>query len=281
MNNDLTNFKKHQTGQPQSLELSTVSKKIVEFYNSAKKIRQFDANDLINLSKCLQGCAFDVGIKDPIEESNLVRITEFIQRNYLDLSIEQISLAFEMALTGKLDLDQNDLEHYQQFSMLYISKILNSFKELQTIKIKDHQLTKPEPAKKIIMETEKEYKERNIIATLNLYQAYKIGEKVIDFDNLTFKYLYKRGLIQFTEVEIKSAKNKAYKQWLSDLAKESITANQVQLPILTAKIASLQSKKFTESDLKIISSKARTIALCELFQEWRDFEVNVFELLNK
>ena len=237
--------------------------------------------DIVRLKATLEGLVYYVGIKEAPSPQQMVLLTEFVQRNYLDLSIEQISLAFEMALTGKLDLEQKDLEHFQQFSMLYISKILNSFKELQTIKIKDYQLTKPEPIKKIIMETEKEYKERNIIATLNLYQAYKIGEKVIDFDNLTFKYLYKRGLIQFTEIEIKAAKNKAYKQWLSDLAKESITANQVQLPILTAKIASLQSKKFLESDLKIISSKARTIALCELFQEWREFEVNVFELLNK
>lgn len=250
---------------------------MVEFYNSAKKIRQFDGNDLINLSKCLQGCAFDVGIKDPIEQSNLVRITEFIQRNYTDLSIEQISLAFEMALTGKLDLDQKDLEHYQQFSMLYISKILNSFKEKQHNEIKNYKMI-PKQIQNI-EETEQQYHDRNIAYCISAFEQFKKSGEFKDLDNLVFKYLWKRKVISFTTEQINKFQKQALKNWISELAKASISAGSVELPGIMIKIRDLQNEKLSESDKKVIAIKARYLAINEAFTNYIEMDVDLSELL--
>lgn len=218
-----------------------------------------------------------MGIKEPIEQQQLVRIAEFVQRNYLDLSIEQISLAFEMALTGKLDLEQKDLEHFQQFSMLYISKILNAFKEKQHTEVKNYKMIPKEVTK--IEETEQEYHTRNINYCLQSFDKFKQTGEFMDLDNLVFKYLWKRKVISFTPEQITKFQKQALKKWISELAKASITAGNVELPAIMIKIKDLQNEKVSESDKKVIAIKARYLAVEEYFTNCVEMDIDLSDLI--
>lgn len=51
-----------------------------------------------------------------------------INKSYGNHTCEEIALAFEMALDGRLDLAEKDISCYENFSCLYFSRIMNSFR---------------------------------------------------------------------------------------------------------------------------------------------------------
>jgi len=52
-----------------------------------------------------------------------------LRNNYGKHTIPEIDLAFEMAITGQLDLEQKDVVCYENFSCLYLSGIINAYRD--------------------------------------------------------------------------------------------------------------------------------------------------------
>lgn len=79
----------------------------------------------------------DVGIKGNVDEYQATRFYDILTKYYSNLTISEVKLAFEMALVGELDeyLPKNkdgepDKAHYQEFSIEYVTKILNAYKKI-------------------------------------------------------------------------------------------------------------------------------------------------------
>ncbi len=63
----------------------------------------------------------------PSEEETKILFAHIL-RNYSLHTIEEMILAFEMAISGKLDLEEKEINCYENFSCLYFSKIMNAYR---------------------------------------------------------------------------------------------------------------------------------------------------------
>lgn len=63
----------------------------------------------------------------PNDEEKSVLIAHIVTE-YGNHTLEEIKLAFDMAISGKLDLDQKDITCYENFSCLYFSNIMTSYR---------------------------------------------------------------------------------------------------------------------------------------------------------
>lgn len=68
----------------------------------------------------------------------------FIKKHFGHKSIDELYLAFELAITGELDID--DVKVYDQFTLEYLMRIMNAYKRWLIIKAKERTETmKPPP----------------------------------------------------------------------------------------------------------------------------------------
>lgn len=77
----------------------------------------------------------DLGLKEIPTTQDVTRIFEYLLKFYSDLSCSEIKTAFELVMVGELDEHlpkgrdgKADRNHYQQFSLEYMTKILNAYK---------------------------------------------------------------------------------------------------------------------------------------------------------
>ncbi len=53
---------------------------------------------------------------------------QYIRVNYGGHTVEEMVLAFDMAIQGKLEIDTKDVKHYENFSVHYFATIMNAFR---------------------------------------------------------------------------------------------------------------------------------------------------------
>ena len=98
--------------------------------------------DIEPLKQALRYAMVLVGIKAnnvPNEREKAV-LLQFIQTNYGGHTPDEIRLAFDLAVSGNLDLD--DVRCYENFSPLYFSQIMNAYRRWARPK---HAELKPKP----------------------------------------------------------------------------------------------------------------------------------------
>ena len=109
---------------------------------SAKKlISEMTDEELINaIASVFRLVAADVGYKITDKElwqQTLSRIYTMLKAYYQQLSMTEVSLAFELFVVGELDqyLPQRngevDKNHYQQFSPMYVNTVINAYVQRQ------------------------------------------------------------------------------------------------------------------------------------------------------
>lgn len=93
----------------------------------AKPINKLPEIDLRNVLKYamikvgVRGKNFPVGVEKSL-------LLNHIFENYGNHTAEEIKLAFDLAIAGKLGLDTNDIKCYENFSCLYFSNIMNAYR---------------------------------------------------------------------------------------------------------------------------------------------------------
>ena len=77
----------------------------------------------------------DLGMKTPPTIQDVFRIYEYLLRYYGDITPSEMKISFELLMAGELDDylpkgsdGKADRNHYQQFSLEYLTKVLNAFK---------------------------------------------------------------------------------------------------------------------------------------------------------
>ena len=103
---------------------------IVALANALKtpQIRSCHTDDI---SKVLRYVMIKIGLRAanwPVPEEKAV-LLQHIYENYGGNRLEEIKVAFDLAVSGKLNLKRDDVKHYENFSCLYFSTIMNAYRE--------------------------------------------------------------------------------------------------------------------------------------------------------
>jgi hypothetical protein len=104
---------------------------------------------LNEISQVLRLVMLKLGIRAnnlPGQEETAVLFNHIIE-NYGGNRIEEIKLAFEMAIAGKLDIETKEVNAYENFSCLYFSKIMNAYRMWSAEAVKQIRIDPPPPLK--------------------------------------------------------------------------------------------------------------------------------------
>ena len=160
--------------------------------------------------------AMDAGIKN-VGDYALTRFVTVLKLYYPLFSLQEIRMAFELAMTGELDeflprdKDGNpDKNHYQSFNVEYISKILNAYKKRRRETEHKAYTALPQPKNQISPETRAYYRREMKRTVIVSFLAYKYRGKLPDNVNsfLIYAEIERLGLaepIQVTEADKKEA----------------------------------------------------------------------------
>jgi len=176
--------------------------KIFEAHTSLKKIRDFNSNDELKpLIDIVGKWRFYIGIREELSQEELFMNINFIRENFNELNIIDINQAINLSLKGELDID---VEHYQNFTPLYISKILKAYKIYKGKVMYEirNQLSKVENEPK-----EPTKNEKLEITKSSLYSMFqqRNDEQFYDYGGVTYDFIKKNNLMLFSEGLVKEA----------------------------------------------------------------------------
>ena len=119
--------------------------------------------------------------------ADLLLMYKSIMEEYPNVKIGEISLAFDLAAKGKLDIDA---ETYQNFSMLYLHRILRAFARYGMQKLNEIKPVAPESKwqPRFITDDEK------IETAFDCYTKFRIWDSIV-FGLDVFHILHKQGKI--------------------------------------------------------------------------------------
>ena len=170
-------------------------------------------------------------------------IEDYIRSTYPYFTIQEMRIAFKMAVQGKFDCN---IEHYEKFSPKYISGIMNAYK------IKANQVRKnipPPPEEPVKQLTDQEIVDFTIKDWLNGKR--EDFNRVFNADKV-FKILLKQGVLKFTQEQIL----------------ETIKVVREDNLYRLNKMHSLDAKKFSQ-DIKredFIELQCKKLALVKYFE---------------
>jgi len=201
------------------------NKKIVQGYYERKISTFFDADDkniqFQNLHKLIVKWAVLTGVK-PLPTDDEIRLfVEYIAEHFYRLSLLEIDNAFNLATAGKLDIEA---EHYQSFSVIYISKIINSYKRFNGKYILDYR-SKLEAAEALKDEPTKDEKMIIMIdSILENFENFKKEPTYNHFGYISYDFLKNLGVIkldsEIKDILLKQARKMAVEE-LNEKKKES------------------------------------------------------------
>lgn len=107
--------------------------------NPLQKFKDFEspAELIESFTLVLNQVCEDVGIKGGADSSKVARVINFMMKYYKDFTIRDIADAFDLLLAGELDewlpknsKGQPEKAHYQEFSIEYITRVLNAYRKM-------------------------------------------------------------------------------------------------------------------------------------------------------
>jgi hypothetical protein len=173
-----------------SLEQSTLTKfnqeeqKIILASKNAKRFKDFENEDKKELAKLFLKLSYFVGIKEPLSIDSLKLLVKFTISEYPFFNSEELEQSFYFACSGKL----GDLEHFQNFSPIYVGKVINLYTQYTSgLKIK-FQREQEQVMNQI--EREKKNETYNVLegATQSLLAEYENYLKTAKYDEESDNY---------------------------------------------------------------------------------------------
>ena len=142
-----------------SLKLSQQTKKIISA-SFKEKLKDLPENGWQRVYTILMKWCKFLGIKEVPDQEDMKMILFFMKKNYGELTLDEIVNAFNLAVAHKLNVDPN---HYQNFSPLYVSGILNAYKEYKTTHWSEYNIKLDEHEAKLLTENNKPSEEELIV----------------------------------------------------------------------------------------------------------------------
>ena len=172
-----------------------------------------------------------LGIKETPQADEVKMIVFFIKQNFGDLTLEEITNSFNLAIARKLDIDPN---HYQNFSALYVGGILDAYKEYKGNHIKLYRQKELEAQEQAEAEknrpSDEELKEMRLHSLLGIWDRYKSGDEDEVEWQVTAYYdiLMDAGLITLTNDEKKDIAQRAKAICLDEVQNSKKNPFQIQ-----------------------------------------------------
>ena len=242
--------------------------KIYEAYRSLKRIRDFNTNDELKPLIDLVGkWRYYIGIREELSQEELFMNITFIRENFNELNLVDIDQAINLSLKGDLNID---VEHYQNFTPLYISKILKAYKEYRGKVLSDirQSINKIENESiKITIEEKVNITKSSLLAMYNSRE----DKRFHDYGGVTYDFIKRNKLMVFTKSLVAEAMDYGKKQTTKN-ARKSAYKDAVQGT--TKNLTTAREKK---------ESEIRTLARNYVVQKWLlEFDDKTFnEFLNK
>lgn len=183
--------------------------------SSTKPLSAYDDAELTMACKdAFDFIAMDIGYNKPNQlewGKTLMRIAMLLKRYYPSMTMNEIVMAFELLVVGKLDgylprdaQGNPDRKHYQQFNIEFLSKILNAYRKMRGLVLQKARNSMPKPE---VQRSERELKaHRQVVVSdiLNTYLKYKYtsclncGSSIAEM--LTYRELERIGYVEEIEV---------------------------------------------------------------------------------
>lgn len=119
----------------QTLETSVLTKmlqnesQIMVLHNESKKFKDFDQEDKQKLAKQLVTLSYFVGLKETPSLEALKLLVKFLCISFPEFSSEELESAFMKACSGEF----GEIEHFQNFSPIYLGKIINAYENQKMV----------------------------------------------------------------------------------------------------------------------------------------------------
>lgn len=109
-------------------ELAPIERQLIEISSGSKRFADFHNEDKKELAKVLNRLSYFVGIKEAQSIEQLKMLVPFVVATFPNNNLQELEHAFTLYCGGKLE----QFEHYQNFSPMFIAKVLKQYNELQT-----------------------------------------------------------------------------------------------------------------------------------------------------
>jgi len=176
--------------------------KIFSANQSMKRIREFNTNnELKPLIDLVGKWRFYIGIKEELSQEELFMNVTFIRENFNEFNLYDIKEAIDLSIKGDLNVD---VEHYQNFSPLYISKILQAYKKHKgsvIVTINQKISEEENKNKKISIE------DRVALTRASIKSLYdeKDNPNFYDYGNVTYEFIKKNNLYPISKKLVEQA----------------------------------------------------------------------------
>lgn len=203
--------------EPAPLGLTRPKNGESEYFVLAIQNKKIIHRELEDLKEALRYAMVKIGLRSqnwPSEEEKGVLINHIIA-NYGGHTVEEIKLAFDMAITGKLNVEVNC---YENFSCLYFSNIMAAYREWAIEEYKQVEAEQP-----ILEIKNKEDMSKEAMQDWFNVTAEKIrsGEMVLEFvPPMLYEFLDDNGNISATKEEKYEYLQKAVEYRLGKLREE-------------------------------------------------------------
>ncbi len=128
---------------------------LIRIMTEDKKVKD---ESLERVDEMFRYCFLMVGLKEKNFPNQLetMFLYQFLVENYGGHSIEEIKMAFRMAIKSELDLPSEDVTCYENFSAKYLAGVLNSYRRWSTQEYRRLEQHLPPPAELKQLEAAKE-----------------------------------------------------------------------------------------------------------------------------
>lgn len=186
---------------PEVMSKLDCTEKSIFIATAEKTIGQYSQKEFIALAtKDFHWIATDIGVKDtssPDWNAKLVRICNLLWRYYSKMTLSDISIAFELMVTGVLNdylprnkQGQPDKEHYQMFNADYVFRVLNAYKVKRNEVLVKAKNAVPKPKIECDLETKEFYIKQSKLDTIWTFAFYKYHNRMPKITPIAEKILY-------------------------------------------------------------------------------------------
>lgn len=178
-------------------------------FSNGKMISSLSEEEKIPIISLLGRWRYYIGVTSDVPDDEFPTLEKFISKHYGFLKIDEINLAIDLSLTGKLGDVQT--RAFNTFSVLYVSSILNAYlaykdKLFKAIKARQDNVLQieyqkvPDPKERC-----EEFKE----IVLGEYKKWKEQGSIQDYFCLIYNYLEKTGQAAILKEDAKEITKRA------------------------------------------------------------------------
>lgn len=242
---------------------------------SGLKIANLDDSELSILLLVTQLCKL-MGILDDKfpDESTLNMLVDYINRYYRNLTINEIKIAFELGVAGETGVDMN---HYQNFSLLYFSSVVNAYVEYRkrvVAQINKERVEKQAIKDELTPEQKTEINNRFLYNFIYLPFVSYCKKGGLDFGSVPIGHVY----LTLEDLKVINITNKQKKELHADVtlrigailkqrvAENPTTKNEIEFKNKVAKVLNGEFQKYRDAE---IIEECRRLTILKTFEEYR------------